>query len=203
MYIRTCSNFMYVDAIMDNTMCAKNAGIQFIGLKQHWLAVSIWPDIVSEVGVARASFSYLLVASYQRQVKYIPVCSSRGLVWTSNAKSDRHRPLENSPMSLCDETILDHRTCTLQTPLHYMRECPVRYHLRWNSRGDSILRNCEKLTPWKCFGFNFREYVACLILRPPQTTFLWFLFSRMQTNSRNMRNLSTVKISTYTVLSDL
>ncbi len=38
-------------------------------------------------------------------------------------------------------------------------------------------------------SFNFRDYVACLILRPTYVQFLQFLFSRMQTNSRNTRKL--------------
>ncbi len=38
-------------------------------------------------------------------------------------------------------------------------------------------------------GFNFRDYVACLVLRPTYVQFLRFLFSRMQTNSRNTREL--------------
>ncbi len=36
---------------------------------------------------------------------------------------------------------------------------------------------------------NFRDYVVCLVLRPMYVQFLWFLFSRMQTNSRNTRKL--------------
>ncbi len=38
-------------------------------------------------------------------------------------------------------------------------------------------------------GFNFRDYVACLVVRPTYVQFLRFLFSRMQTNSRNTRKL--------------
>ncbi len=38
-------------------------------------------------------------------------------------------------------------------------------------------------------GFNFRDYVACLVLRPTYVQFLRVLFSRMQTNSRNTRKL--------------
>ncbi len=37
-------------------------------------------------------------------------------------------------------------------------------------------------------SFNFREYVACLILRPVTDIFHGFI-SRMQTNSRNSRKL--------------
>ncbi len=42
-----------------------------------------------------------------------------------------------------------------------------------------MLRN---LTPWNFRGFNFREYVACLALRPVAENFSCFLFSQMQTN---------------------
>ncbi len=38
-------------------------------------------------------------------------------------------------------------------------------------------------------GFNFRDYIACLVLRPTYVQFLRFLFSRMQTNLRNTRKL--------------
>ncbi len=51
--------------------------------------------------------------------------------------------------------------------------------------GNLFCEIMKKLALWNIRGFNIREYVACLVLRPVTDKSSRFLFSRMQTNSRN------------------